>query len=134
MIYRIRHITRYTYEQPVSQCFNKAHLLPRNTPSQRCLDSRIEVTPKTGWLREHLDYFGNRYCYFMLQEPPQAARNRHHQPHRRESGTAGESALDLGCSIREARARIDLAADEEDPAGARIPAGFAHDPRQQTTA
>ena len=112
MIYRIRHITRYTYEQPVSQCFNKAHLLPRNTPSQLCLDSRIEVTPKTGWLREHLDYFGNRYCYFMLQEPHKLLEIDITSRIDVNPGQP-ESALDLGCSISEARARIDLAADEE---------------------
>lgn len=112
MIYRIRHITRYTYEQPVSQCFNKAHLLPRNTPSQRCLDSRIEVTPKTGWLREHLDYFGNRYCYFMQQEPHKLLEIDITSRIDVNPGQP-ESALDLGCSISEARARIDQAADEE---------------------
>lgn len=112
MIYRIRHLTRYVYEQPVSQCFNKAHLLPRNTPTQRWLDSRINVSPRPDWLREHQDYFGNRFCYFMLQAPH---RSLEVDITTRIEVSPGqpENALDLGCSVAEARARIAAAADED---------------------
>lgn len=111
MIYRIRHITRYEYENPVSQCFNKAHLLPRDTASQRCLDSRVNISPRADWLSERTDYFGNRYCYFMLQEPH---RELEIDITSRIEVTPGqpENALDLGCSILEARAYLEASADE----------------------
>lgn len=111
MIYRIRHITRYSYERPVSQCFNKAHLLPRDTKTQRCLDSRIQIRPNAGWLREYEDYFGNRYCYFMLQEP--------HQTLEVEITSrievmdlAPDEGLSQGCSLAEALEIIRQPSDE----------------------
>ncbi|SIQ52310.1 transglutaminase family protein [Marinobacterium stanieri] len=111
MIYRIRHITRYAYDNPVSQCYNKAHLLPRNTPSQRCLDSRISIAPQANWLQEHTDYFGNRYCYFMLNEPHRSLEI--DITSRIEvTPMQPENALDLGCSVEDARERLALAADE----------------------
>jgi len=111
MIYRIRHITRYEYENPVSQCFNKAHLLPRDTTSQRCLDSLVNISPRPDWLSERTDYFGNRYCYFMLQEPH---RSLEIDITSRIDVTPGqpENALDLGCSITEALANIETDKDE----------------------
>lgn len=111
MIYRIRHITRYAYDNPVSQCFNKAHLLPRNTASQRCLDSRISIAPQANWLQEHTDYFGNRYCYFMLNEPHRSLEI--DITSRIEvTPMQPENALDLGCSVEDARERLALAAEE----------------------
>lgn len=110
MIYRIRHITRYAYDNPVSQCYNKAHLLPRNTPSQRCLDTRISIAPQANWLREHKDYFGNRYCYFMLNEP-HLSLEIDITSRIEVTPMQPENALDLGCSVEEARERISLALD-----------------------
>ncbi len=110
MIYRIRHITRYAYDNPVSQCYNKAHLLPRNTPSQRCLDTRISIAPQANWLREHQDYFGNRYCYFMLNEP-HLSLEIDITSRIEVTPMQPENALDLGCSVEEARERISLALD-----------------------
>ncbi len=110
MIYRIRHITRYAYDNPVSQCYNKAHLLPRNTPSQRCLDTRISIAPQANWLREHTDYFGNRYCYFMLNEP-HSSLEIDITSRIEVTPMQPENALDLGCSVEEARERIALALD-----------------------
>ncbi|KAA1171941.1 transglutaminase family protein [Marinobacter salinexigens] len=111
MIYRIRHITRYEYQKPVSQCFNKAHLLPRSTNTQRCLERKVSISPNADWQREHKDYFGNNYCYFMLQEPHRSLEIditsridvKPSQP---------EGSLDLGCSVAEATARMVEAADE----------------------
>ncbi len=34
MKYRVRHITQYDYAQPVSACYNRSHLLPRETQHQ----------------------------------------------------------------------------------------------------
>ena len=112
MIYRIRHITRYEYTKPVSQCFNKAHLLPRDTLSQRCLGTQINIVPRTDWMSERIDYFGNRYCYFSLQEPHTSLEIDITSRMDVQSGEP-ENILDLGCSLEEARARMQRAETEE---------------------
>ena len=111
MIYRIRHITRYEYTNPVSQCFNKAHLLPRDTPTQRCLDSQVNIAPRTNWMSERPDYFGNRYCYFVLQEPHTSLEIDITSRIDVQQGEP-ENVLDLGCSTAEARERMKTADSE----------------------
>lgn len=66
MNYRIRHVTRYRYAQPVALCYNQAHLEPRDTERQHCLDSRIHIAPPPATLGRHIDYFGNRCCNFSV--------------------------------------------------------------------
>lgn len=69
MKYRVRHLTRYQYNSPVTLCYNMTHLLPRNTASQRCLQRRITVTPMPVYQNEGCDYFGNQTFYFSIQVP-----------------------------------------------------------------
>lgn len=68
MRYRVRHITKYTYGAPVSLCYNMAHLLPRDTQNQRCLNQRVQINPPPVYRNESTDYFGNQTCYFSIQE------------------------------------------------------------------
>ena len=69
MFYTVRHTTSYQYDEPVTQGFNRAHLLPRDTNRHRVITSRIDVKPAPAWLRNHEDYYGNKYAYFMMQAP-----------------------------------------------------------------
>ncbi len=69
MKYRVRHTTTYEYSAPVTLCYNMAHLLPRDTERQRCLNRRIQVHPNPIYQREGTDYFGNPTFYFSIQEP-----------------------------------------------------------------
>ena len=69
MIFRVTHITRYSYSQPVALCRNLACLLPRDTVRQRCLDSKLQVDPAPDDFRERLDSFGNRIHHFAIQNP-----------------------------------------------------------------
>ncbi len=71
MKYRIVHVTRYAYEQPVRLCHNEAHLQPRATSQQRCAYSEVEVRPEAAQRAEREDMFGNRVDYFALQAPHQ---------------------------------------------------------------
>lgn len=71
MKYRVRHTTTYDYNAPVTLCYNMAHLLPRDTERQRCLNRRIQVHPSPTYQREGVDYFGNPTFYFSIQEPHQ---------------------------------------------------------------
>lgn len=69
MKYRVTHVTEYTYTKPVSCCFNLAHLMPRSSDRQICLNSRIDVMPGSASLVEREDFFGNREIYFNVQTP-----------------------------------------------------------------
>lgn len=68
MKYRIRHVTEYSYESPVTLCYNVAHMLPRDTDVQTCLSSSLSITPQPIYQKNRLDYFGNQSCYFSLEE------------------------------------------------------------------
>jgi transglutaminase-like putative cysteine protease len=68
MRFRISHVTRYTYGDPVSLCHSVTHLKPRETPFQRCLSSQVRVVPWPSVSREHRDLFGNRVNYFSIQQ------------------------------------------------------------------
>ncbi|WP_462183092.1 transglutaminase family protein, partial [Klebsiella variicola] len=69
MKYRVRHLTKYQYNSPVTLCYNMTHLLPRNTANQHCLQRRIIVTPMPVYQNEGCDYFGNLTFYFSIQVP-----------------------------------------------------------------
>jgi transglutaminase-like putative cysteine protease len=68
MNYRIRHVTRYLYDAPVSLCHSIAHLKPRPMPHQRVISTNVRVSPWPSVTREHQDVFGNRVSYFSLQQ------------------------------------------------------------------
>ena len=69
MKYRIQHITEYLYASPVSHCYNLAHLVPRTTLRQTCLQSAIQVQPYTAASAQRQDYFGNQSYHFEIQRP-----------------------------------------------------------------
>jgi transglutaminase-like putative cysteine protease len=68
MTYRIVHKTTYRYKSPVSFGDHVACLTPRNLPHHRCLHNVINITPQAT-CNERTDYFGNRLCFFTIQEP-----------------------------------------------------------------
>ncbi len=68
MRYRVCHVTRYRYTDPVSLCHSLAYLKPRDLPHQICLSSQIRVDPWPAVSRDHTDYFGNRVSYFAIQQ------------------------------------------------------------------
>ena len=69
MKYRVRHITKYQYNAPVTLCYNMAHVMPRDTHNQKCLSSAVHISPTPIYQREGTDYFGNATYYFSIQEP-----------------------------------------------------------------
>ncbi len=68
MRFRINHLTRYVYDDPVSLCHNIAHLKPRELPHQQVLSSHMRIDPWPAVSSEHLDFFGNRVGYFCVQQ------------------------------------------------------------------
>lgn len=67
MLYRVCHITEYLYAQPVSQCYNLAHIIPRTSHRQKCMSTDISVTPNVASKSIRDDYFGNRAYHFEIQ-------------------------------------------------------------------
>ncbi|MBV1870039.1 MAG: transglutaminase family protein [Gammaproteobacteria bacterium] len=67
MRYKIQHITKYSYQQRVSHCYNLACMSPRNTPRQRCLNSTITLNPTSASSSKRTDYFGNESFHFEIQ-------------------------------------------------------------------
>ena len=69
MIYRVRHVTTYTYEDPVSVSHHLLRLTPRNLPGQVCHETQISILPEPPVTTTGSDYFGNIQTFFTLQEP-----------------------------------------------------------------
>ncbi|MBV8056555.1 MAG: transglutaminase family protein, partial [Deltaproteobacteria bacterium] len=58
MRYRLRHVTRFTYEQPAYESHNEVRLQPRDSIRQRTLGFRLETTPPAAVIN-YRDAFGN---------------------------------------------------------------------------
>ena len=71
MNYRVRHLTEYSYTEPVSVSRHVLHLAPRLQPRQRCGDFRLTIDPVPAVLTERLDYFGNTATFGAIQQPHQ---------------------------------------------------------------
>jgi len=69
VIYRVRHRTTYTYEDPVSVSHHLVRLTPRDIPGQLCRETHISILPAPAVTATHDDYFGNIQTFFTLQEP-----------------------------------------------------------------
>lgn len=69
--YEVTHKTRYKYSERVNHCHNIGYLAPQSDYRQICRDTRVTVSPQPTILREHQDYFGNRFYYFSVEEPHQ---------------------------------------------------------------
>lgn len=68
MNFRITHRTRYEYAHTVSLCQNIARLFPVSDATQQCERTQFMTDPPVNGYREHIDYFGNRVCYFDIQQ------------------------------------------------------------------
>lgn len=67
MRYKVIHTTHYKYAARVTHCYNLANLIPKNTLRQKCLNSKITVTPKPIHTNKRIDYFGNQSYQFEIQ-------------------------------------------------------------------
>jgi len=65
----VTHRTAFAYEQPVSQAVNQVCLTPRDTDTQTCLNSRVEIEPRPDTRQQALDRFGNLIVRFDIGKP-----------------------------------------------------------------
>jgi transglutaminase-like putative cysteine protease len=68
MLYSVEHTTKYQYHEQVSLCHNLAALAPRNTDKQTCKAFNIIISPLPEILEEHVDFFGNKLYYFVIEQ------------------------------------------------------------------
>lgn len=69
MTYRIVHKTTYKYKYPVSVGNHVACLIPRSFSHHRLAWNEMSIHPPPATCSERMDYFGNRLCFFTVQEP-----------------------------------------------------------------
>jgi transglutaminase-like putative cysteine protease len=69
MRYRIKHTTKYAYDDPVAVCHNLVHLAPREHANQKCESYRLIIVPEPSDLLRRMDTFGNPEEFFSIQEP-----------------------------------------------------------------
>lgn len=67
--YWVKHVTEYTYDEPVTKSFSRAMLRPRETPYQRVVEHDVEISPVPSVLEEHVDAFGNFVHHVEIDEP-----------------------------------------------------------------
>ena len=65
---RVRHVTDYRYEDPVTASYNELRVTPRTGPAQVVLESRLDVTP-VGRVLEYVDYYGTVVHVLDLRVP-----------------------------------------------------------------
>jgi transglutaminase-like putative cysteine protease len=68
MIFRIRHTTRFVYDEPAYESHNEVRLTPRASAGQRCLAHEVRVSP-AGGLLAYNDSFGNRVHAISVHPP-----------------------------------------------------------------
>ncbi len=68
MKYIIRHSTHYQYALSVSNCYNLAYVIPRNTETQQVESTQIELSPIATTKTTRTDYFGNQFLQFSIEK------------------------------------------------------------------
>jgi transglutaminase-like putative cysteine protease len=68
-VYRVTHTTEYRYGSPVEESYGQLYVLPRDTASQRCRRTVVDIEPKPDDYHERVDHFGNRAAYFAVLRP-----------------------------------------------------------------
>jgi transglutaminase-like putative cysteine protease len=68
MEYDVRHRTTYRYPQNVSYSCHVAHLLPRDTATQRVEKAQIALSQTPSRRHGHKDYFGNAVEWFAIDQ------------------------------------------------------------------
>ncbi|HUC85128.1 MAG TPA: transglutaminase family protein [Candidatus Acidoferrales bacterium] len=68
MNYNITHRTLYEYAAPVTVSQHVTRLEPRTQGSQECERFSLKIFPEPTLHKSRQDYFGNRICFFTIQE------------------------------------------------------------------
>jgi len=69
-VFKIHHITKYSYEKPVAESVNEIRIFPFQCPEQEVLQHDLQITSQPE-LQTYTDYWGNKAGLFSLIEPHQ---------------------------------------------------------------
>ena len=69
MRYRIRHTTRYDYDNEISVSHHVVRAQPQNLRRQTCLSHQLEVAPPPSTQTTHVDSFGNTVTFLTVEGP-----------------------------------------------------------------
>lgn len=70
MKFRVRHLTTYSYTEPVQLSHHAAHLRPRGVDGQSVERACLTIRPEPAVLQDgQTDYFGNATTFFTIQTP-----------------------------------------------------------------
>lgn len=67
-VFKIHHVTKYTYNRPVIESVNQVRIYPVASPQQEILNHEITISDAPE-LFFFLDYWGNRCADFSIPEP-----------------------------------------------------------------
>jgi transglutaminase-like putative cysteine protease len=65
MHYTVRHVTRFTYDAPISESVMEVRMQPRSELCQRCLRFELQTSPRTG-VQAYVDPQGNIVHHFDI--------------------------------------------------------------------
>lgn len=68
MNYSVTHRTIYSYSEAVTVSHHAARVKPRLTNSQTRADFSLRILPEPAVQNLRMDYFGNRVCFFSIQQ------------------------------------------------------------------
>ena len=68
MIFRVIHRTVYDYTEAVTVSHHAARVKPRLTSAQERADFALRILPEPSVQTMRTDYFGNRVCFFSIQQ------------------------------------------------------------------
>lgn len=68
MKYTVSHSTLYKYALSVSNCYNLAYMIPRNTETQQVETIAIKLSPEPTSCNTRTDYFGNQFLQFSIEK------------------------------------------------------------------
>ena len=107
--YRVRHCSRYRYDQPVGASFNEARLTPLATPWQQRLESDIRVD-EASWQYRYVDYWGTQVQVFEALQPHRELVVDAHSTVEIEPGFRPSPELGMSWdALRTPQLRVDLA-------------------------
>jgi transglutaminase-like putative cysteine protease len=68
VIYQVRHVTAYTYSEPVTASHHELHVLLRGSARQKILSELLSVDPAAAIRRDRVDWFGNRATHLAIHD------------------------------------------------------------------
>jgi transglutaminase-like putative cysteine protease len=64
----VEHVTRFSYDDPITEAYTELRLKPSHRDGQRCSSFSLVTEPRTATVAEYVDRFGNTVHHFDVLE------------------------------------------------------------------